>query len=129
MRWLFLIVTLSAVALYVLFVRPTVIAHRFVTDIQSREFDAAYSLFREDQPLVAGGPIVPGASIVLVYAEVLPREWSDILGFQRRILFRVSFRNETNGRLVEWTEDGEVVASVDGLRGDPDSPFGIFGYL
>ena len=128
-RWLFVIVTLSAVALYALFVRPTVFANRFVKSIEQRDFEDAYGLFREDPPLIAGRPILPSRSIALLYAEVLPREWSDIWSFQRRILFRVGFQDDSNGRHVEWTEDTEIVANIDGLRGDPDSPFGIFGYF
>lgn len=128
MRWLLVFVTLSAAALYALFVRPTVIANRFVQSIQRGNFEDGYSFFREDPPLIAGQPILPSRSISLVYAEVLPREWGDIWRFQRRVLFRVGLRSDTDGRHVEWTDDSEIVANIDGLRINPDSPFGLFGH-
>ena len=110
-RLLLGIVTLSAIGLYVLFVRPTVVANRFVRLIQQGDYDAAYRLFWGPTPQIFHDSD-PNHSIDWVYAEVLPREWSDIWAFRRRVLLRLSFHDDMNGRHVEWRENSDIVARI-----------------
>jgi hypothetical protein len=106
------------------FARPTVIAERFVAAVKARDFRVAELLlkpqrFRSGANLIAyymSPSAEPTTKAVLIYAEVLPREWSDIWSFQRRVIFRVAFHDDTDGRHIEWAEDTRLVAGFDGVR-------------
>jgi hypothetical protein len=122
-RLLLVIVALLAAACYVLLVRPSVIAARFVTAVNNRDYRLAESLLKPKFPTgvnlvahyTAPSPN-PQIKTVLIYAEVMPREWSDIWLFQRRVIFRAALHDDTEGRHVEWVEDTRLVAGVDGVR-------------
>ncbi len=128
-RLLLLVITVLAATCYVLLVRPTVIAKRFVAAVNERDQLAAQSLLpRRDfwigrEFLAISNP--PGkdetARLVFVYAEVLPREWNDICSFERRIIFRAGFHDDRGGRHIEWTEDTQLVARCNGLEMVKDS--------
>jgi hypothetical protein len=85
-----------------------------VNAINKRDYYAAGSFLSEHMSLDLLRP-VSGRSITFLYAEVLPREWRDIWSFQRRFIFRVGFKDTTNGRHVEWIEDTQMVAFIDGV--------------
>lgn len=114
LRLLFVVVALSAFALYGLFVRPTVLAERFVDAVQQRDFATADSLLAGNDFWAFKRP--PNGEINRIYAEVMPRQWSDIWRFQRRIILRVVRREDKDGGHVEWTEDTDVVAGIRSLK-------------
>ena len=123
-RLLLLFITVLAATCYVLLVRPTVIAKRFVAAVNERNQLAAQSLLpnrdfwigREFLAISNPPEKDETARLVFVYAEVLPREWNDICAFQRRIIFRASFHDDRNGRHIEWTEDTQLVAHFNGMK-------------
>jgi hypothetical protein len=123
-RLLLVIFAVLAAACYLVFARPTVIAERFVAAVKARDFRVAELLlkpqrFRSGANLIAyymSPSAEPTTKAVLIYAEVLPREWSDIWSFQRRVIFRVAFHDDTDGRHIEWAEDTRLVAGFDGVR-------------
>lgn len=116
-RLLLVVVALLAVALYILFVRPTTVAERFVDAVNERDFDTARSLLiDQDFWLFRDDPTSVPKSVQRVYAEIVPREWSDIWSLQRRILLRVIHQDRSNGRRVDWTEDTDVVAYINGVE-------------
>jgi len=110
-RLLLLTVALLAIGFYALFVRPTVVADRFVNLIEQGDYDAAYKFFWGASPQTFHER-EPNQSVERVYAEVLPREWSDIWTFQRRILLRLHFHDDMGGRHVDWTEDSDIVVRI-----------------
>jgi hypothetical protein len=123
-RWLLLAFAVLAAVCYLLFERPTVIAERFVAAVHQRDYATAQALLQRPH-LWSGGEsfalYVPrsrekSARTVLMYAEVLPREWSDIWRFQRRVIFRAALQDDSDGRHIEWSEDTQMVAHVGGLE-------------
>jgi hypothetical protein len=121
-----LFIAASATLCYVLFVRPTVMAHRFVEAVAARDFDTVESLLGHRLVVLK----TDSQSVDRVYAEVLPREWSDVWALQRRLLLRISFHEDKEGRHIEWTEDTEYVADINSVKlvpmFDDDTLFGAF---
>jgi hypothetical protein len=115
LRLVFFSVTLVGVAIYWLVARPTILANRFVAAITARDYELATSLLTNKTLWVFDHG--PGRTAVVdrIYTEVLPREPADIWMCRRRIIFRVAYHDDTEGRLVEWTEDTDVVARPSGL--------------
>jgi hypothetical protein len=122
LRLAFILLTVAAVALYWLVARPTILANQFVSAINSRDFEAAkkqlpdFWLFNSDIKH-------RGATIDRVYAEIFPREWSDIWTAQRRVILRLARHNDNHGQHVEWTEDTDIVARLRGL--EMETPSGL----
>jgi hypothetical protein len=115
-RWLLVLVAALATLCYVLFVRPTVMAYRFVEAIEQRDYSAAKVLLHSYRPNRITPPLEDTESINFAYAEVLPREWSDIWALQRRLILRIRRQDDDDGRHIEWTEDWDVVARVNRLE-------------
>jgi hypothetical protein len=121
LRWFLFGIAVLAAVCYVLPVRPTVIADQFVAAVNARDYAAAQSLFRNPITLTAvdfNALIAPGresTTTAFIYAEVLPRQWRDIGSFQRRLIFRVRFHDDRDGRHLEWTQDTPLVARWSGL--------------
>ena len=109
-------ITLFGAACYVLFVRPSDVAYRCIQAINNRDYFAARSLLGNDRPSIDFFDPLRAPSATFVYAEALPREWQDIWSFQRRFIFRVGWKDMTNGRHVEWVEDRQLVAFIDGVE-------------
>lgn len=116
LRLAFVVTAVAAIALYMLYVRPTAIAKRFVTAIEQRDLETAKSCFHDQNLWVFDRGFRPTASVDLIYAELLPREWADIWACRRRIIFRVAYHEDTDGRHIEWTQDTDVVAHINGLH-------------
>jgi hypothetical protein len=107
MRVLLAVVALSGVALYVLIVRPTVVAKRLVKSVEQGDHEAAYELFpNPPQGVDAKGT---GPSLLRMYAEIVPRDPNNRWTLERRVLLRLHFLDDTGGRYVDWTEDFDVV--------------------
>jgi len=115
LRLVFVALTLVAVALYTLFVRPTLLAERFVTAIEQRDYATAKLLLQSKNFWkVAERP--KQGNVDFIYAELHPREWGDVWACKRRVIFRVAFHEDTDGRHVDWTTDIDVVAHITGLE-------------
>jgi hypothetical protein len=114
-------IAILAASSYVLFVRPSNLAQEFVNAVNQRDYSQAESLLKTENSSPRSlftfypTPVEFSKSTTMIYAEVLPREWRDIWSFQRRFILRVAFKDTTNGRLVEWVEDTQMVAFIDGV--------------
>jgi len=120
-RVLLVAVALLAVACYQLLVRPRVMAERFVAAVNKRDFTQAQTLLQHPDPRILNrfftfsSVQIRSRRIVSIYAEMLPREWRDIAACHRRVIFRVGFRDDRDGRHVEWIEDIRMLARWNGL--------------
>jgi hypothetical protein len=93
-----MVVAALAVALYVLFVRPTIIAERLVRDINAGDTTELMALRRQldkDDWRFSGNYASDQTSDI--YAIVLPRTWSDIFRSQRKILVNASYPKRAHG--------------------------------
>jgi hypothetical protein len=123
-RLVLVVVAILAAVCYQLFARPTVHAEQFVSAVMGRDYRVAQSLMRSrsyrspDSFFGIGTPFGRRATtrVVFIYAEMLPREWSDLWSFQRRVIFRVALEDDSEGRLTAWTEDTRLVAGPGGLE-------------
>lgn len=113
LRLVLFVFALSAFAMYWCVARPTILANRFATAINGRDFKSAKTLL-PDFWLFNRRPNSP--PLDLVYAEVFPREWTDLHMFQRRIIVRVARHRDNHGQHVEWTEDTDIVVRPQGLK-------------
>jgi hypothetical protein len=120
LRLVFLAFTLSAAALYWCIARPTILANRFVAAVNLRDFESAKRMLPNFW-LFNRRPNSP--PLDMVYAEVFPREWTDLHMFQRRIIVRVGRHHDNRGQHVEWTEDTDIVVRPQGL--EIETPVGI----
>jgi hypothetical protein len=115
-RLMFVLVTLLAISLYWFVARPSLLANRFVAAVNAHDFETAASLFdgKTTWALNRG----PQRNVVIdrVYTELLPREWSDMWNGERRIIFRVAYHQDDDGRHVEWTSDTDIIARPTGLH-------------
>jgi hypothetical protein len=116
-RWLLVLIAASATLCYVLFVRPTVVAHRFVKAIERRDYSTALGALLKSWPYSGiRPPLNDIESISYAYAEVLPRDWSDIWALQHRLILRIRRQDDRDGRHIEFTEDWDVIAHINGLE-------------
>jgi hypothetical protein len=115
LRLVFVAFTLLAAALYWCIVRPTILANRFVAAITAHDYELGMSLLTKKTLWVFDHGPQRTAVVDRIYTEVLPRESTDIWMCQRRIIFRVAYHDDTEGRHVEWTEDTDIVAGPTGL--------------
>ena len=118
LRLAFLLLTLVAVALYVLYVRPTSIAERFVNAVEQRDYEASRSLLVNNELSVFNHGPKYFVDVDFLYAEIMPREWSDLLKCRRRLLFRIGDHDYTNGYRVESTSDFDALATPRGITFD-----------
>jgi hypothetical protein len=100
-------------ALYVLYVRPTLVANRFVAAVMRHDYQAAKSLVIGRKLRGLDGGL---KSVDQVYAEVLPREWEDIRKCQRKVIFRLIQHLEDGGKRIDWTDDTDLVAQFSGVK-------------
>jgi hypothetical protein len=112
----FIALTLAAIAIYALVVRPTQLANRFVAAVEARDYDSIGALLPIETLWPFDRSTRRTAVVDLIHADVLPRDWSDVLAARRRIVFRVAYHDDTEGRYVAWTEDTEIVARPTGLH-------------
>jgi hypothetical protein len=120
LRLVFFAFTLSAAVLYWCIARPTILANRFVAAVNNHDFASAKALLPDFWLFNPRSGATPPD---MVYAEVFPREWTDLQMFQRRIILRVGRHRDTHGQHVEWTEDTDMVARPQGL--EVETPIGI----
>ncbi len=113
---IFVAVTLTAVVIYWLVARPTVLADRFVAAVSQGDYKTAKSLLSDKRFWAFHRN--PGNHIAVdrIYAEVLPRDWSDIHACRRRVIFLVAYHEDTLGRHIEWAETSDVIAGINGLK-------------
>src|SRR4051812_5073010 len=117
-RLLLIVVSISAIACYWLFVRPTVLAERFVVAIRDRDLKKAKSLFVADSPDVLADDKSRGGAgtVVDMDADLLPREWNEIWKRQRRITLNSVFYKDGDKTNGTWTQQAEIVVTANGLR-------------
>lgn len=98
-----------------LFVRPTVVAQRFVAVIESHDFKTLNSLvantssrdrflFLTDEYLSSGH--------VEVHVHLEPRIWGDVINFQRRLQFELSHHGDDSN----WGSAVEITVSATNIR-------------
>jgi hypothetical protein len=116
LRLIFIAVTLMAVALYVLVVRPTTMANRFVKAIETRDYNAAKALLLDKNVWVFNHGPKFFSAMGFLYAEVLPRDWGDLFACRRRLIFRVGYRYTDGLYHVDSTTDAEGFAKYNGIE-------------
>jgi hypothetical protein len=118
LRLLFIVTTISAMTMYWLFVRPTLLANRFVAAINSRDSEFAKSLLSDNKFWTFDHHTSQSVSIDVIYddAEVLPREWTDIWACRRRLIMKVAYHQDADFGRLEWTEESVVTAGITGLK-------------
>jgi hypothetical protein len=116
MRLLMIFAVVVAVLAYILFVRPTAVAEHFAISVAQRNYSTAAS-FLGDQGFWAfyKQSISPGTTIDSVDVEVLPRQWSDVWLFRRRLLLHVCVRDDSDEQHVVWTETTNAIAYINGV--------------
>jgi hypothetical protein len=90
-------ITLLAVTFYILIVRPTIIAERFVGSVNNGELGEfhALTLFGETiKDRIASEETLLNYDAIRVHAECTPRSISDLLAFRRRITVFVFFQQK-----------------------------------
>jgi hypothetical protein len=87
LRWLLILFAVCGFAFYLCFVRPTVIANKFVHLVESGDFQGAESLSVEHNRRLLTEYFASEPE--LVEARLLDRTWRDLLKMQRRIDIRV----------------------------------------
>jgi hypothetical protein len=115
LRTLLAIITVVAAALYVIVARPTLLAQWFVFAVSQQEYERASAMMRSRSAWVRVVRPHDSEKADRVYAELQPREWSDVWSCRRRIRVTVSRHSNNNGGYVDWTEDSEFVALPLGL--------------
>jgi hypothetical protein len=100
LRWLLIAFTLLAVAFYLCFVRPTVIAKEFVNAVnmggESRDSAFTSAAFGTKRGILPSYFFLDrGAE-----AHLIPRTWSDIWRCQRRIGFMKPVDDRNEGRIA-----------------------------
>lgn len=128
LKWLLICFTVASVVLYVIFIRPTAIAERFVSRVENRDFDAIQPLSFHGQSFAGmlgeeGHTLEECGDQVLVKAELEPRTWEDFFDCQRRISLEVSAERS------QWRRRSSVVASVDGLQWIENEPSIFYGTM
>lgn len=113
LKWLLTAFTILGVAFYVAFVRPTVIANRFLTFIQEPDVQGAQSL------CVAGSEpfLLPGWKDVneVTESELSPRTWNDIWKMQRRVEIRVIHTSRVRSMMGSYM--GRQITAIAGVFG------------
>jgi hypothetical protein len=112
-RLLLVVTAALAGALYVLYVRPTSIANRFVVAVMRHDYHTAKSLVTGRELWGLDDGI---GNVDQVYAEVLPPDWEDIRKCQRKVIFRLIQHQEEGGKRVDWTDDTDLVAEFNGVK-------------
>jgi hypothetical protein len=89
LKWLLIAFTILGVAFYIAFVRPTVIAKRFVAAVERRDFSQLVDLTSKKRNEGFGRGLKAvwerSPDRVQLKADILPQTWTDIFRFQRRI--------------------------------------------
>ena len=113
LKWLLIAFTILGVAFYVAFVRPTVIANRFIALVDRDENQKAQALFSDSTTLVFK------TTPVIVRAELLPRTWEDVYKMQRRLDVDVipTQPQVINSKSYHIGMHYQATSSVFGLRG------------
>jgi hypothetical protein len=88
LRLFLLFVSATSAAFYWWFVRPTVIAQRFVAAVEAKDFSRAESFCSESNCEFLT-PHISDARSTEVAVKILPRRWSDIYHGRRLMSLRV----------------------------------------
>jgi hypothetical protein len=89
MRWLLVAFAIATIAFYVLFIRPTIVAERFVRVIGEGDLKQAASMLIGDQQS-AGMPHIHDFGSASSAGQLSRRTWSDIWHLRRTISVRTS---------------------------------------
>jgi hypothetical protein len=115
MRLLMIAVTLSAIACYWAFIRPTSIAQRFVSAVQENNYQQAEAFCVESNNRFLSETLADiGDSEVKV--RILPRKWGDVWKLQRRVSLQVIPKEpRPNSKLLVGCQS-DLVATAGGIR-------------
>src|SRR6187401_1161925 len=95
LRMVFVALTLTAIVVYTLLVRPTALANRFVSAVKHGDYETAKSLSNDRWIWDFHYGDSRAVCVDRVEADLLPQEWHDIWSCQRRITFQVAYREDT----------------------------------
>ena len=105
-----------AVAFYVLYFRPTIVAERLIRDINAGDTTALMSLRQQvekDDWRFSGN--YASSLTADIHALLLPRTWSDIFRAQRTILVNASYPKRASGAVRKEEIGYYVKAGIIGL--------------
>jgi hypothetical protein len=107
LKWLLVLVTFASLLFYLALVRPTIIANKLVTDVESGDRTKHKSICDE----YFGIGVFSGDTTLTV--DVRPRTWIDVFKGQRRILLVAS---NPEGQGMKRVVDGNILSTPFGFR-------------
>jgi hypothetical protein len=107
LKGLLVLVTFAALLFYLALVRPTIVANKLVTDVESGERNKHKSICEE----YFGIRVSKNDTTLTV--DLLPRTWIDVLKCQRRIMLVAS---NPEGQGMKRVVDGNIQATPFGFR-------------
>ena len=122
LRWMLIAFTVLSVFFYVLFIRPTVIANRFVTAIRNGDFETAESLCSGTTPHFLTEAIKENRKPVWVGAKLTPRTWGSLSrGIVVDVISSEVGTNTADGGKMHLGHRMEAVAGIASIRKVSDS--------
>ena len=107
------------VASYLLFLRPTVTDKRFVSSIESGDYQAAELLCGDANSNFLTEDFDPSTNPITVTAELRVRTWQNVLRVQRLVSVKIIPHKQTkskSGKLLRLGRSLHVVAGVFSVR-------------
>ena len=117
LRWLLIGFASLAVALYVLYIRPTAIAERLVHDLNAGDATGLMSLrdqVEKDDWRFAGN--YASQQTADFHAALIARSWADVFSARRRIIVNAAYPKGAHGTAMEEEISYYVTANIVGLK-------------
>lgn len=116
LRWLMLVFTISSIALYLLFVRPTVLAKQFATAINEADGDELETVSLRGISLKTRmSSIAPSVTYsstnVRAMASLAPQTWRDVWRFRRIVRVEIAAREDASLDKFRWSSLATVVVT------------------
>lgn len=122
LRWLLILFAVLSVVLYLLFIRPTVNANRFVDEFEESSDAAIGSFGNKTLIQVFENEVNP------VRVLIEPRTWHDVWQSQRRIRFQ-TVRPDPKYAYEAWVDTIQLRATVTGMKYEPGGSCSTFERL
>jgi hypothetical protein len=123
LRWLLIAVAVLAIGLYVLFIRPTVVAQRFVAAIGRGDYSDLGTMRGSKllQRFASESDRVTSADVE-IFARLEPQTRDDVFKFQRRLWVFIFFPKEDKPVERPYQKGIWVTAGIGGVRMETTEP-------
>jgi hypothetical protein len=123
LRWLLIAVAVLAIGLYVLFIRPTVVAQRFAAAIGRGDYSDLHTIGEGKllQRFASESDRVTSANVE-IFARLEPQTRNDVFKFQRRLWVFIFFPREDKPVDRPYQKGIWVTAGISGMRKDITEP-------